>query len=298
MRGKDIMSENKTLGEKIFNIVNVAILLLLTLIFAYPIWYCLVASFSDPGRLLMYRGVLLKPLGFTLIGYKTVLSNPNVLVGYANTLFYVGVGTILGMLFTILGAYGLSRRNLMLKRPLMLLVVITMYVDCGLIPNFLLIRQLGLYDSRWAVIFATLITTYNMIVMRTAFSQIPRSLEESAMLDGANDFVILWRIILPVSKATIAVVALFIACGRWNAWFNASIFLRDREKYPLQLFLREILIANSTTANEGTSEDGIYFLEAIIKYCTIIVATIPILCVYPFVQKYFVTGVMLGSVKG
>ena len=168
-----------------------------------------------------------------------------------------------------------------------------------MIPDFMVVSKLGLFDSRWSVILATAITTYNLMVMRTAFLQVPHSLEESAMLDGANDFVILWRILLPVTKATIAVVALFYAVGRWNAWFNASIFLRSRSKYPLQLFLREILIANQTSGNDGvTSEDGMFYLEEVIKYCTIIVSTVPILCIYPFVQKYFVTGVMLGSVKG
>ena len=291
--------ENKSRGERIFNGVNIFILLLLTLIFFYPLWHCLMASFSDPGKLLAYSGALPWPAGYSLRGYEAVLSNQNILTGYQNTLFYVIVGTSLSMVLTLVGAYALTRQGLMLKKPIMVMIVITMYIGGGMIPDFMVVSKLGLFDSRWSVILATAITTYNLMVMRTAFLQVPHSLEESAMLDGANDFVILWRILLPVTKATIAVVALFYAVGRWNAWFNASIFLRSRSKYPLQLFLREILIANQTSGNDGvTSEDGMFYLEEVIKYCTIIVSTVPILCIYPFVQKYFVTGVMLGSVKG
>ena len=282
--------ENKSRGERIFNGVNIFILLLLTLIFFYPLWHCLMASLSDPGKLLANSGALLWP---------RVLSNQNILTGYQNTLFYVIVGTSLSMVLTLVGAYALTRQGLMLKKPIMVMIVITMYIGGGMIPDFMVVSKLGLFDSRWSVILATAITTYNLMVMRTAFLQVPHSLEESAMLDGANDFVILWRILLPVTKATIAVVALFYAVGRWNAWFNASIFLRSRSKYPLQLFLREILIANQTSGNDGvTSEDGMFYLEEVIKYCTIIVSTVPILCIYPFVQKYFVKGVMIGSVKG
>ena len=291
--------ENKSRGERIFNGVNIFILLLLTLMFFYPLWHCLMASFSDPGKLLANTEALLWPAGYSLRGYEAVLSNQNILTGYKNTLFYVIVGTSLSMVLTLVGAYALTRQGLMLKKPIMVMIVITMYIGGGMIPDFMVVSKLGLFDSRWSVILATAITTYNLMVMRTAFLQVPHSLEESAMLDGANDFVILWRILLPVTKATIAVVALFYAVGRWNAWFNASIFLRSRSKYPLQLFLREILIANQTSGNDGvTSEDGMFYLEEIVKYCTIIVSTVPILCIYPFVQKYFVTGVMLGSVKG
>lgn len=290
--------ENKSRGEKAFDIINVTLLIILTLIFFYPLWYCLVASFSDPGQLMRHVGGMLWPDGFSLRGYEAVLSNRNIGIGYMNTLFYVVAGTSISMILTTVGAYALTRQDLMLKKPIMLLIVLTMYLGGGMIPDFLVIRNLGLYDSRWSVVLITAITTYNLMVMRTAFLQIPHSLEESAMLDGANDFVILFRILMPVSKATIAVITLFYAVGRWNAWFNASIFLRDREKYPLQLFLREILIASTVTGDEGSADDGVYYLEELIKYCSIIVSTVPILCIYPFAQKYFVTGVMLGSVKG
>ena len=209
------------------------------------------------------------------------------------------VGTLLNMVLTILGAYVLSRKKMLFKKPLTLLIVFTMYMDFGLIPAFLNIKALGLYDSRWAILLPVAINTYNLIVLRTAFASVPPALEESAMIDGANDFTILWRIVLPVSKATLAVVVLFYAVEHWNSWFSSSIYLRGREKYPLQLFLREILISSSasTAAGEASSVDGVMYLEELIKYCTIIISTLPILCVYPFAQKYFVSGVMLGSVK-
>lgn len=288
----------KSPGERAFGAANTLILILLTILFFYPMWYCLVASFSDPGRLTGFRGILLKPLGFSLAGYSAVLNNPNILTGYLNTLLYVLLGTSCGMVLTLLGAYFMSRKKLMLRGMLAIIIVLTMYIDAGLIPRFLLVRSLGLYNSRWAVLLPDLINTYNLIVMRTAFANIPADLEESAMLDGAGDLRILWNILIPVAKATIAVIVLFYVVAWWNSWFNASIYIRDRSKYPLQLFLREILLASTTDGNNGTSADGVYYLETSIKYCSIIISTVPILCVYPFAQKYFVKGVMIGSIKG
>lgn len=292
------MAVRKSTGEKLFGGVNLLFLTLLCILFLYPVWYCLVASFSEPSRLISHRGILFAPLGFSLQGYQAVFRNQNILTGYLNTLLYVVAGTAQGMVFTTIGAYFMSRRNLMLRRALTLVIVLTMYIDAGLIANFLLVRSLGLYNTRWAVLMPAAINTYNLIVMRTAFAAVPAELEESAMLDGAGDITILLRILLPVTKATIAVIVLFYAVAWWNAWFYASIYIRNREKYPLQLFLREILIASTTNGNDGTAEDGIHYLEAVIKYCSIIVSTVPILCVYPFVQKYFVKGIMIGSIKG
>lgn len=286
-------------GEKTLHGINLFVLALLTVIFFYPLWHCLMASFSDPTSLIGYKGLISLPMGFSLEGYKTVLQNKNILTGYMNTLFYLVVGTAINMVLTILGAYVLSRRRMMLKGPLTLLIVFTMYMDFGLIPAFLNVRDLGLYDSRWAILLPVAINTYNLIVMRTAFASVPAALEESAMIDGANDFTILFKIILPLSKATLAVVVLFYVVEHWNSWFSASIYLRDRERFPLQLFLREILISSSssTAAGEASSVDGVMYLEELIKYCSIVISTLPILCVYPFVQKYFISGVMLGSVK-
>jgi putative aldouronate transport system permease protein len=195
-----------------------------------------------------------------------------------------------------MGAYALSRSNYMFKRTITIGIVFTMYFSGGLIPNFLLVRAIGIYDTRWALVLPGAIATWNLIVMKTSFQHIPASLEESAKIDGANDFVILFRIFLPVAKATLAVMTLFYAVGHWNAWFNAMIYLQNRGKYPLSLFLREILIANSTSGNVNPDAD-IFFLDEVIKYATIIVSTLPILAAYPFAQRYFMTGVMLGSLK-
>jgi putative aldouronate transport system permease protein len=262
-------------------------------------WHVFMASFSDPVKLVNHIGPVFKPLGFSLRGYNAVLKNKNILIGYGNTIFYVGVGTTVNMLMTIISAYVLSRRNLLIKRPLTLMIVVTMYLHAGMIPDFLLVKYLGLYDTRMALILPGAIATWNLIVMRTCFNQISRSLEESAMIDGAGDFTILFKIILPVSKAVIAVMILFYAVGHWNSWFNAVIFIRDRTKFPLQLFLREILLANTTMGfSEGMSAaDGQFLLEEIIKHCAIIVSTVPILAIYPLVQRHFITGVMLGSLK-
>lgn len=291
--------ERKTIGERAFNWANAIILGILTIVFFYPMWHCLMASFSEPISLIGYSGFIFKPMGFSLEGYKTVLQNSNIYTGYFNTMIYLVGGTAINMVLTVLGAYALSRKGLALRTPITLIIVFTMYMDFGLIPAFLNIRQLGLHNTRWAIILPIAINTYNMIVMRTGFAAVPASLEESAKLDGANDFIILWKIMLPVCKATLAVVALFYAVGHWNSWFSAAIYLQDRSKFPLQLFLREILIANSSanTAGEINSVDGVQFLDELIKYCSIIISTVPILVVYPFVQKYFVTGVMVGSVK-
>lgn len=294
------MVERKTPGERILNGTNIALLILLTIIFLYPMWHCLMASFSDPSSLIGYRGFLLKPIGFSLDGYRVVLNNPNIPIGYGNTLFYAGVGTMINILLTAVGGFCLSRTNMMLKKPLTMMLVFTMYVDFGLIPNFLNISDLGLYNSRWAIVLIGAINTYNLIVMRTAFQALPPSLEESAVLDGANTFTVLFRILIPLTKATIAVLTLFYMVGHWNSWYNEMIFLQDRGKYPLQLYLREILIANSNLTNNMPVSrlDQTQHLDELIKYCTIIVSTVPILVVYPFAQKYFVTGVMIGSVKG
>ena len=293
------MIEQKTLGSRAFTLVNTLLLVLLSLFFLYPMWYVLVGSISDPFSLFVSNDLLLLPKGFSLKGYEQVFKNPNILIGYKNTLWYLSVGTVCNVLATSLGAYVLSRPNLMLKKFFSLSVVFTMYFGGGLIPTFLTVKMLGLYNSWLALILPGLIGTWNMIVMRTSFKALPASIEESARIDGANDFVILFRIILPCAKATLAVIVLYYAVSYWNNWFNAMICLKDKNKYPLQLFLREILLAN--TANgataEGFEESDMLYLEDVVRYATIIISTLPILCAYPFCQKYFLKGVMMGSVK-
>lgn len=296
------MKVKNSVGGKIFDTVNIILMILLMTICIYPLLYVLFASLSDPYELMKHRGLLLKPMGFTLNGYSLVFSNPSIMKGFLNTMFYVVAGTSINLLLTCMSAYVLSRKDLLLGKPLMLMVTIPMFFSGGLIPFYLQVQRLGLINTRWAIILPSAISVWNLIVMRTAFKSIPESLIESAKIDGANDFTVLFKIVIPVSKATLAVIGLFYAVSQWNSWFNAMIFLRDRSKYPLQLILREILISNETREMMNMPKGSSQFIKAdayktLIKYSTVIVSTIPILCVYPFLQKYFVKGVMIGSVK-
>lgn len=278
----------------------VIILGLASLICLYPILYVVFASFSDSALLEGYNGFLYRPLGFSVNAYNAVFEDEEIWRGYANTILYVVVGTTLSVVLTALGAYAITRKNFLWRKPILIMVLITMFFNGGLIPNFLLVRAIGIYDTIWAVILPTAISAWNMFIMRTSFAGIPASIEEAAEIDGANQFQIFVKIILPLSLSVIAVMVLYYGVGRWNAWFNAMIYLRDRTLYPLQLILREILISNSTEdmmlVLDVSSTDGQKVSESI-KYATIVVATIPILCVYPFLQKYFVKGVLVGSVK-
>lgn len=293
------MVYKKTVGDRIFELLNGLLMVFLMVITLYPFLYVLFASFSDPNEFLAHGGMLLYPLSPTLESYKAVLNNPNIFIGYGNTIFIVVIGTAINLLMTCVGAYFLSRTGPMLKKPIMIMIIITMYVDGGLIPNYLLVRDLGMYDTLWSLIIPGAISTYNMIVMRTAFQGIPASLEESARIDGAGEFTILFKLILPLSIPTIAVIGLFYAVSHWNSWFNANIYLRDKNKFPLQLVLRDIIIQNDTEEMTlGAGFGNSYAMSFTIKYATVIVATVPILVLYPWIQRYFVKGVMIGSLKG
>lgn len=289
----------KDFGDIAIDAIAYAFVTIVCLACLYPMLYILFASISDGARLYRHVGPIFYPLGFSLQGYRIVLSNVGIWTGYKNTIIYVIGGTLFSMTLTILGAYVLSRRDYKLKKFFMIFIVFTMYFHGGMIPTFLLVRKLGLLNKRLAIMIVGTVGTWNMIIMRTAFQGIPRSLEESAIIDGAGDFAILTKIILPTSKATIAVITLFYLVGQWNGWFNAMIYLQSREKFPLQLLLREILIMGSKVEGgaEIQSGVGINYLGETIKYTTIIISTLPILFVYPFAQKYFVKGVMLGSLK-
>lgn len=291
----------KTKGEKIFQIVNYGVMILLCIVMLYPLWHILMASISDPIHIYADRGFYLFPKGkIGFQGYGLVFQNPNIVTGMLNTLFYVTVGTILCMLVTITGAYVLSRKNVYWNKLILKLIIFNMYFQGGLIPFFILVKNMGLLNSKWAVILPFILNTWNLIVLRTAFLSMPQSLIESAKIDGASEWRILWQIVAPISRATVAVIALFYAVRFWNEWFNPSILLTDKEKYPLQLVLREILLKNNTGAMTQISAVGQMGQEKfrmLVKYCTIIVSTVPILIVYPFIQKYFVSGVMIGSLK-
>ncbi|MBT2291489.1 carbohydrate ABC transporter permease [Paenibacillus albidus] len=293
------MVVKKTVGDYMFDSVNFIILAALAVITAYPFVYVIFASLSSADELTAHSGLLLKPLNFSLEAYKAVLKNPIIYSGYMNTLFIVVVGTVYNIIMTSMGAFVLSRKDFFWRKPITIMIVFTMFFGGGLIPNFLLVKNLGLMDSLWALIIPGAIGTWNLIIMRTAFQGIPDSLVESAHIDGANDFIILFKIILPLALPTIAVMVLYYGVGHWNAWFGAMIYLRDRELWPLQLALREILISNSTDEMmSGTVAQDRAAIGETIKYATIMVATLPILAAYPFLQKYFVKGVMVGALKG
>lgn len=289
----------KSSGEQVFSVFNTFVMLFLMIICIYPLLYVAFASFSDPFRLAEHRGLLLSPLGFTLKGYELVQKNPNITSGYLNTIIYLVTGTAINLLLTSLGAYVLSRRESYWAGKLMFLIAFTMFFSGGLIPFYLTVKDMGMVNTIWAVVLPGAISTWNLIVMRTSFLSIPDSLQESAKIDGAGDFTILFKIILPLSLPVLTVMLLFYGVGHWNAWFHAMIFLRKRDMYPLQLILKEILVEN-TSSNFSVSDvsrenDDIY--RTLVQYCTIIVATVPILLIYPFLQRYFVKGVMVGALK-
>lgn len=293
------MKIKQSFGYSCFTVCNTVFMILLSFVMLYPMLYVVFASFSESNALLMHQGVLFWPVSPNLRSYAKVLENPMVWSGYKNTLFILVVGTSLNLVMTILCAFVLSRKNLKGSGIMTGMIIFTMYFGGGLIPSYLNVRSLGMDNTLWALIIPGAMSAYNMIIMRTSFASIPDSLEESATLDGANPFTILVRIILPLSGSTIAVILLYYAVAHWNSWFNAMIYLRDRAKYPLQLVLREILIQNDTSAmmeEIGQQEQG--SIAETIKYAIIVVSTVPILAIYPFLQRYFVKGVMIGAVKG
>lgn len=293
------MKIKRSTGERIFEVLNISVMLVIILVMIYPLLYVIFASLSDANGLLAQKGILLRPVGFSVESYRMMSKNPMILRGYMNTIFIVTVGTAINIILTAMGAYVLSCKGPMLRRPIMLLIVITMYFSGGMIPFYFTVVNLGLENSIWSLILPSALNTFNLIVMRTSFEAVPESLKESAYLDGASDMKILFRIILPLTKATLAVLTLYYAIGHWNSWFNAVLFINDRAKYPLQLVLREILLQNDTSSMSSNviSEDQFAIGETI-KYAVTVAATVPVLCIYPFLQKYFEKGALLGAIKG
>ena len=296
-------------GERIFDVFNTLFLRAVSIIAIYPLWYVICASMSDSSTIAASTRALLYPiinkngaLGFTFDAYKTMLADPNLISGYRNTIFIVVVGTTINVIMTAICAYVLSREGTMLKKPFTLFIMFTMFFNGGMIPTYMVyMNVLHLRNSLFALILPGAISVYNMIIMRTNFESIPKSLDEAARLDGAGHMRILFQIVIPLSKAIIAVMVLYYAVGHWNAWFNASLYIVDENKYPLQLVLRNILIVNDTSnMNEamGSVDANTTNIGATIKYALIVFSTIPILCVYPFLQKHFTKGIMVGAVKG
>ena len=295
------MAIRETKSRYVFLAFNYLFMIGMMVITLYPVLYVIFASFSGSAELVRNGGkILLHPIGFSLDAYEKTFSNRNVLTGYMNTIFVVAVGVTLSMIVSSIGAYFLSRKGVMLKKPITMLIMFTMFFSGGMIPTYMTVRDLHLVGSLWSLILPSLISTYNMIILRTGFESVPQSLEESAKIDGAQHIQILFHVILPLSKASLAVIALYYGVGYWNAWFNASLYLEGNvDKWPIQLVLRQILIVNDTNSmTQGVDISDVEQVGESIKYATIVVATVPILCVYPFIQRYFVKGVMIGAVKG
>lgn len=290
----------KSKEDRIFLAVCYIIISILTIIVLYPMVYVVSASFSS-GSAVAQGKVWLWPVEVTLEGYKAILKYKNIWIGYRNTIFYTVVGTVINVCLTMICAYPLARRNLRGRNAIMMLFVFTMLFNGGMIPNYILISKLKIINTPWAMLLPGAISVYNMIVARTFIQQnISSELMDAAKIDGCNDVQIFSQIVLPLSKAIIAVLAMWYAVGHWNSYFNAFLYLNDKELYPLQIFLRELLVLGNVSSEMVDAETiaQLQNLKYLLKYTTIVIATVPLFAIYPFVQKYFVKGVMIGSVKG
>ena len=273
-------------------------MLIIGILCVYPIIYVFSMSISNP-TLVARHTLFLWPIGFSTLAYSEVLKNPNVWTGYYNTIWYTVVGTTISVSLTIMLAYALSRKEFAAKNVIMFFIAFTMLFSGGLIPLYILVTKLGLYNSRWAIILPSAISAWNTIIAKSFFQDFPNSLWESAKLDGANDITILMKIIIPMSKAIIAVLTIFYAIGQWNSFLPALIYLTNSKLHPLQIFLMKILISNELTSDSVVEASlDKFFVRQQIKYAVIIVSVLPIMTIYPFFQKHFAKGVMLGAIKG
>lgn len=288
-------------GDRVFyGLVNLFALVMF-LVVLYPLIYVVSSSFSSPAAVLSGK-VVLFPVDFSLEGYKTVFGYKDVLTGYINTIFYTILGTAINVIMTLICAYPLARKTLPFRNFFMFLFTFTMFFGGGLIPSYLLMRDLCMIDTIWAIVVPGAISVYNMIIARTYIqTSIPGEMLEAAQVDGCSDARYFFQMVLPLSKAMIAVIALYYAVGHWNGWFNAFIYLNDRGKYPLQLFLREILISNTIDPDQTMDPELLQKMRGmsdLLKYALIVVSSAPVMLLYPFAQKYFIQGVMIGSLKG
>ncbi len=289
--------------DKAFDFVNLLIMLALLVIFVWPLWFVLIASISDPSQ--VWQGnVILFPKDITLDAYKEVIEYETIWSGYRNTIIYTLIGTTINMVLTVCGAYPLSRKDFVPRNFFMIIFMITMYFSGGLIPTYLVVNRLNLVDTIWAMVIPNAVSMFNIIITRTYFvNSIPDELFEAAQLDGANTAQYLFKVVLPLSKPILAVIVLFYAVGHWNDFYSALIYINSQELLPLQSILRKLLLSTQMTlqTTSSMSPDEIMRrsqLAQTLKYSSIIVSTVPVLCLYPFVQKYFVKGIMIGSVKG
>jgi putative aldouronate transport system permease protein len=283
-------------GRIAFNIVNYSILAFIAVLTLYPFLHVAASSLSSLHSVMRGEvGIIPRDISFS--AYKLVLGYPMIGTAYKNTIIYTVLGTAINLLFTVPGAYALSRKKFQARKVFSLMIVFAMLFNAGMIPNFLVVKGLGMYNTLWAMVIPGAVSMWFIIIMRTFFQNIPDSLEESAYIDGANDIQILIKIIIPLSVPSIMAIGLFYAVGHWNKFFHALIYLQDEKKWPLQILLRQLVI-QSEGSEMMASEDNASTVGETVKYATIMVATIPIVMVYPFIQKYFVKGVMIGAVKG
>ena len=291
---KESVTDRLFLGLVYLFLVGVLIVIL------FPLLHIVSASFSSPSAVTSGR-VWLWPVEFTLVGYEAVFRNSDIWTGFGNSLFYTVFGTLLNVAFTVMIAYPLARRTFYGRNLMMLLLVFTMFFDGGLIPNYLLVKSLGLLDTRWAMILPGAFAVFQVIIARTFFQSLPEELAEAAEIDGCSDMKFFLQVVLPLSKPILAVMFLMYAVGHWNAYFSALIYLKDSHMFPLQIFLRNLLILNSENSDMYQDVNNILMqqgLKDLLKYSLIVVSSAPVLIIYPFVQKHFVKGVMIGSLKG
>lgn len=296
---RDGTMQKKSFLSVCFDIFNYAMLFLISFLCLYPFLYVVFASLSDSNMLMAADGMLLYPLGTNINAYRAVVKNPMIYSGYKNTLIVLFGGLAVNMLLSMLAAYVLSRKEFAIRKAATKFVMFTMFFSGGMIPTYLNVCSLGLDNTLLALILPGAVNVYNMVILRSGFDAIPESLIESAKLDGASHTRIMWRIVVPLAMPTIAVIILYYAVAHWNSWFSAMMYLRDREKFPIQLVLREILLQNNTSdMMQGTDSNDAMAVAESIQYAIIVVSTLPILVAYPYIQRFFVKGVMVGAVKG
>jgi len=288
-------------GDRVFNVATHLYLWIVFVLVAYPLLYVVSASFSAPSAVISGK-VWFWPVEPTLNGYVAVFKNNQLVSGFANSIFYMVIGTLINLAMTVMAAFPLSRKELYGRNLFMAIFVFTMLFSGGLIPNFLLVRDLGMLDTRWAMLLPVALSVWNVIITRTYFqANIPDELYEAASMDGCNDFRFLLRMALPLSAPILAVIALYYGVGHWNSYFNALIYLKSPDLQPLQIILRNILVLNQldpTMMQDFEALQRNQGLVDIVKYAVIVVASVPLLLIYPFVQKYFVRGIMIGAIKG
>ena len=298
-KNKNREAYNQIITSRSFEIFKWIFCILVFIVIAYPLYYVIIASVSDPMRVAAGE-VVLFPKSFTLQGYKMVFEEKDLWIGYRNTIFYTVVGTLINILITFPAAYAVSRREFMPRRVLMFFFIFTMFFNGGLIPTYILMKNLRLINTIWVFLIPFSLNVYNFIIVRTFFETgIPEELYDAAKIDGCGDFRCFWQVAMPLSKAIIAVIGLYYAVSHWNDYFTGLLYARDLQLKPLQLVLREILLVAQSTSQTGGTGSGYAILAVIsMKYAIIIVSTVPIMIIYPFLQKYFEKGVLLGAVKG